>query len=643
VAGAGRAIDDLEEALRGDPRNVELLKGLGNAHKAAGNVDAAIAAYRRAFEADPRFGPVLFNLGSTLREAGRRGEAAHFFRLAFEADPRDHESLVHYATLLHELGDFGAAEPRLREALRAAPENALLWWYLGVALARRGLRLQEARACLEKAIALDGEMHEARFHLGHVHSVLGEREEAQRCYAACHDAEPANLAFANALLFESQQVCDWSRFEELGALRRKLALEGAGAPIAPFGLLSVPSTRSEQLRWARDFAASIGAARDIPPAAPPPSGKLRIGYLSGDFHDHATAHLAAELFELHDRDSFEVLGFSFGPDDASGMRSRLRAAFDRFVDVEEMSDADAASAIRDAGVHILVDLKGYTLEARTEIVARRPAPVQVSFLGYPGTMGAPFIDYLVCDRFIVPPSHAADYSERLAILADTYQPNDRKRAHPVPLSRRQAGLPADAFVFCCFHQPYKILPDVFAQWMGLLRDVPRALLWLLDWNPAATRNLRARAEAAGIDPGRLVFAPKLPLAEHLARLPAADLLLDTFPYGAHTTASDALWMGLPVLTRAGETFASRVAGSLLRAAGLPDLVASSAEEYRRLAKRLATDRATLDAIRSRAAEARFGSALFDTPRFARNLETAYRRMWAIHASGRAPMDIGPDA
>jgi predicted O-linked N-acetylglucosamine transferase (SPINDLY family) len=300
------------------------------------------------------------------------------------------------------------------------------------------------------------------------------------------------------------------------------------------------------------------------------------------------------------------------------------------------SDAEAAAAIHEAGVQILVDLKGYTLEARPEIMALRPAPVQVSFIGYPGTMGAPFIDYLVADRFVVPGHHAIDYTEKMAILPGTYQINDRKRRLAGAPPRTELGLPPGAFVFCCFNQPYKILPEVFAAWMQILENVPHAVLWLLDWNSRATANLRREAERSAIDPRRLVFGPKLPVEKHLARIGAADLFLDTFPYGAHTTASDALWAGVPLLTRIGETFASRVAGSLLSAIGLPELITTTMAQYRERATALSCNPSQLAALRNKLRLNRPTAALFDSPRFTRHLETAYQEMWAAYAAGAPP-------
>jgi predicted O-linked N-acetylglucosamine transferase (SPINDLY family) len=437
-------------------------------------------------------------------------------------------------------------------------------------------------------------------------------------------------------------LCDWSRLEELCEFQRRSALEHPEQPVQPFGLLAIPSTPMEQLACAQNFARALAAsvARDRKRLAfgfdRASRKRLRVGYLSADFHGHATAYLVAEMFELHDRKRFEVIAYSYGPDEGSPIRARLQRGFDRFVDVRSLSHAEAAAAIHADGVDILVDLKGYTVHARPEIMALRPAPVQVNYLGYPGTMGADFIDYIVGDRFITPAARAGEFSENLVIMPDSYQVNDRRRQVAATPSRQALGLPGNGFVFCCFNQPYKILPDVFAVWMRLLLAVPGSVLWLLELNPWSAQNLRREAAARGVEPSRRVFGPALALPEHLGRLPAADLFLDTFPVNAHTTASDALWVGLPLLTCAGETFASRVAGSLLCAAGAPELVTQSMAEYEALALRLARAPGELAELRRRLTRGRDASRLFDTPRFVRNLETAYETMWRIHEAKGAP-------
>lgn len=370
--------------------------------------------------------------------------------------------------------------------------------------------------------------------------------------------------------------------------------------------------------------------------------KLRVGYLSTDFHRHATAYLIAELFELHDRARVEVCAYSYGPDDGSAIRRRLVGACDRFVEIAGASFEDAARCIYRDEIDILIDLKGYTRATRTEILALKPAPIQVSYLGYPGTMGADFIDYIITDRFISPPDQEPFFSEKFVYLPDCYQVNDRQRkiAEQTP-TRTESGLPEDGVVFCCFNNTYKITPAVFDIWMRVLKGIPGSVLWLLEANGGSVVNLRREAKKRGVHPERLVFTPRMSMEKHLARFRIADLFLDTFPYNAHTTASDALWAGLPVLTCAGETFASRVAGSLLTAIGLPELITTSLADYEALALRLARSPARLAGLRKRLQKNRLTAPLFDSPRFTRHIESAYQMMWEVYLKGEAPhrMDV----
>ncbi len=360
---------------------------------------------------------------------------------------------------------------------------------------------------------------------------------------------------------------------------------------------------------------------------------MRVGYLSADFHEHATAVLIAELIERHDRSRFTIIGASYGPDDGGPLRARLRRGFDEFLDLSALSDEAAARCLHDRGVDVLIDLKGHTNNARPGIAAHRPAPVQAQWLGYPGSMGAPFIDWIIADAVVAPLDRAAEFSERIIRLPESYQPNDGARRIGETPSRAACGLPEQGFVFCCFNAAYKINPALFDRWCRILADAPGSVLWLLDSHAEVAPNLRREAAARGIAPERLVFSPRLPGSEYLARYRLADLFLDTGPVGAHTTASDALWAGLPVLTVLGNAFAGRVGASLLRAVGLSDLVMVDWDAYEATALRLAHDPAALAALKARLAAALPTAALFDTDRFARALEEVFVRLWTDHAQG----------
>jgi predicted O-linked N-acetylglucosamine transferase (SPINDLY family) len=608
----------------------------------------SIQCLRRCLAIDPAFAEAQAQLGAAYRKLGRLRMAEDAFRRALALDARLTGAIDGLGGLLLDAGRLDEAVAHYRGALLSSPDAATHFNGLGCALTRRGA-LAEALVCYRKAIDLQPDYAGAYHNLGTALSLQGEREQALHCFEEALRLEPGDAIVRECLLHEKQGVCDWSRLDELVDLQRASLREPAGPPVSPFALLSIASTAREQLQCAARFSAM--QARSVREDREHlafrfdrgPRERLTVGYLSADFHEHATAYLTAELFELHDRSSFRVFGYSYGPDDRSAMRARLRGAFDRFVDLAGLSHADAASAIHADDVDILVDLKGHTTNARTEILALRPAPIQVNYLGYPGTMGADFIDYLIGDRIVTPAAQARDFTEKLVLMPGSYQVNDRRRPAGDAPARSSLGLPDGAIVFCCFNQAYKILPEVFGVWMRLLLAAPDSVLWLLDWNPAFKRNLRREAGERGVHPDRLVFAPVLPLAEHLRRLSAADLFLDTQPYNAHTTASDALWAGLPILTCAGTTFASRVAASLLCAAGMPELVTHSMADYEAVALRLIRSPQNLLVLRERLVRSRHSSALFDTPKFARFLEQAYARMWAQYRAGDGAQAFSVDA
>ncbi|HEX8955850.1 MAG TPA: hypothetical protein VF798_06230, partial [Burkholderiaceae bacterium] len=443
-------------------------------------------------------------------------------------------------------------------------------------------------------------------------------------------------------------LADWAGVEnEIALLRQAMASEPAAEDnrASPFSFLALPgTTAAEQQRCAEKWAYAMyrplclaRAERGFADRLSP--GKPHIAYLSADFHDHATARLMIEVFERHDRERFRFTAYAYGPRDDSAMTARLERAFDRMVDIRGDSVFEAAAKIRADGVDILVDLKGYTGASRSDILALCPAPIQVNYLGYPGTMGADFVDYLIADRFVIPEAQRAHYSERIAYLPDTYQPTDGRRARPPAPPRATQGLPENGFVFCCFNQVYKITPVIMDVWCALLRDVPGSVLWLIGSDAPTEENLRLEAERRGVARERIVFAPRTDPVSHLARHGCADLFLDTLPYNAHTTCSDALWMGLPVLTCAGDTFPSRVAGSLLHALGLPELVTHDLAQYAALAQELARDVARLAAVREKIIVARDHAPLFDATRFTRNLEQVYRGMLDAFPSRRREVRI----
>jgi predicted O-linked N-acetylglucosamine transferase (SPINDLY family) len=446
----------------------------------------------------------------------------------------------------------------------------------------------------------------------------------------------------------SRAWCEWEEFDEWQARAlADLADEQANA-LPPFHLLSLPGiTAAEQLqcatRWMkRRLATSLADRTELTaefskqaPRDRSSDTRIRLGYLSCDFHQHATALLLIEMLEAHDRELFELHAYSYGANDGQGMRERLQTRFDHFTDITALDDLQAARAIHADGIDILIDLKGYTAGTRTNVLTYRAAPLQVSYLGYPGTLGGTFCDYLISDRFITPLASAADYSEALACLPGSYQPHGRSLDPGAAPTRAAMGLPEEGLVLCCFNQAYKFTPEVFDIWCAMLDQAPGSVLWLLS-NEQAEGNLRVEAMHRGIAPHRLVFAPDMPQAEHLQRLQLADLVLDTLPYNAHTTASDALWAGVPVLTCAGDTFASRVAGSLLHAVALPEMVTHSLEEYAARAFALIAEPEQLLALRHKLAQHLALAALFDVEAYTHQLEDLFTQMWQRHQSGLQP-------
>jgi len=739
------ALEALQAALRESPDNHEVSNGLGNVHKAMGNIEQALDCYKRALQIAPEHLPSLYNLGLALRDLDRLDESEQYFRRAHRIAPADTEVLSNIGAVLCRKSNFAEGAEMFRDALRLAPGDFRLWLLLGSACRQiaRGLeeavrclrrcielepecvdgyfelgmayraggdaqraaeafgralelqpelpdaliemggilteqgkpeeaagcyeaairlrpesvpiynllgcvysrmgRLDEAVDCLRTAIALQPDYADAHHNLGNAWRMHGARGEALQCFEEAYRLRPGDPVIQEAMLCEKQELCDWRGLEELVASRRRNLAGRDARAVNPFGMLSIPSARAEQLRCARAYSAELvrPIARDNPQFSFDRGARdrLRIGYLSANFHKHAIAYLVAELFELHNRDRFEIRAYSYGPDDGSPMRARLKCAFDSFTEVSALSHAEAARAIHADGTDILVDLTGHTENARLEIAALRPAPVQVHLIGYPGTLGADFIDYLIADRFVVPAEHAGDYHERLVRLPGSYLINDRQRPIAATPQRVELGLPEDGFVFCCFNHAYKIMPTVFSAWMRILRGTPGSVLWLFESNQWAMRNLRRMSAEHGVEPSRLIFAPTLPHAEHLGRLRAADIFLDTFPYNAHTTARDALWAGLPLLTCAGDTFASRVAGSLLTAVGLPELITTTLEEYEALGLGLARSPDRLLDLRGRLARNRETAPLFDTPTYVRNLESAYEAMWRNYISGSGPSAI----
>jgi protein O-GlcNAc transferase len=626
-----------DRALGLRPDFAQAWVGRGNALAKRERHDEALAAYDKALVLKPDLANAWLGRGSLFTEVKRHDEALAAYEKALALKPDLANAWLGRGNVLTEVKRHDEALAAYEKALAFEPDLANAWLGRGNVFVELR-RHDEALASYDKALALKADLAEAWLGRGNVATDLKRHDEAFAAYDKAFALKPDLEAVEGARLHASMQLCDWSDFEpSLDHLINSIR-EGKAAA-APFVPLGVTESAEVQLQCAR-----LWVSKKYPPAATPiwkgeiyRHDRIRIGYVSADFHEHATAYLMAETFECHDKEKFEITAISIGPDDKSAIRRRLERSFDRFLDCRSLGDRDIANEINGAEIDVLVDLKGFTQDARTNIFAYRPAPVQVNYLGYPGTMGASYIDYIIGDNTVFEKSDEEFYSEKLVRLPHTYQPNDRKRTiSETGPTRTECELPETGLVFCCFNSNYKIVPGVFDCWMRILKHVAGSVLWLLEGHAEATSNLRKEAATRGVSPDRLIFAKWMPLTEHLARHRHGDLFLDTLPYNAHTTASDALWAGLPVITCLGSAFPGRVAGSLLRSAGLGELITTSLADYEALALKIACDPGLLAALKAKMAANRDSCPLFDTPGFTRDLEQAYSTMVEIQRHGERP-------
>jgi len=581
---------DYESALRINPNHVGTLTNLGNVFQLQKKYDQAIEAYGKAINLKLPFAEPFNNRGNLYHEQRKFDEAIADFDKALEINPNYPEALSNRANSLFYLKDY---------------ERALEGY--------------------GKAIALRPNYAEALHNRGNLYRELRRYELAMADYDLALAIKPDYEYLKGVHFANKMNICDWSNLDaEWKQVCSDIRL--SKKTIAPFMVLPISDSLELQKKVAELWV------EEKHPAQPAPEfhthktedARICIGYFSADFHEHATMYLMAQLFELHDKNKFRIIGFSFGPDKQDSMRQRAVNAFEEFYDVRNKTEYEIAQFSRDLGVDIAVDLKGFTLDARTGIFAHRAAPIQVNYLGYPGTMGADFVDYIIADKVIIPEHLQYGYSEKVLYMPDCYQVNDQKREIAnIEYSRRSLGLPETGFIYCSFNANYKITPQVFECWMSILSKVDGSILWLLEDNSRAAINLKNEAKKRGVDPERIVFAQHVPISEHLARLRVANLFLDAWPCNAHTTASDALWAGLPVLTFPGEAFASRVAASLVTAVGLPEMVVNSQSEYENTAIHYGKNPDNLFFLQEKLKSNKATSPLFDSLKFAKNIESLY--------------------
>lgn len=621
------AVADFDKAIALKADYADALVNKGKALAELQRLDQALAAFDRALALQPTFAEAWNGRGNVLSERKQYADALAAYDKALALRGNLAGAWLGRGNVLSALRQYGEAFGAYDKALALKPDLAEVWLGRGNACIDQK-RFDDAFAAYDKALALKPELAEAWYGRGNAFTELRRYDEAFAAYDRAWQLNPALKHAEGQRLYAKLLICDWTDLEAETA--RLLAAVWDGKPASlPFILLPLPSTPVEQLQCARQYVADVPTPSALWRGEAYAHERIRVGYVSTDFHEHPVGLLTVGLFEAHDRQRFEITGFSLDTGRDSEVRRRIQSAFDRFVDVSAESNESIARLIRESEIDILVDLNGFTGRHRFNVFAMRPAPVQVTYLGYPSTTGAGFIDYILADATVIPRDQFDVYSEKVVWLPDSFQPNDaRRRVSERTPTRAECGLPEDAFVFCCFNNSHKISPDVFRVWTRLLAQVDGSVLWLSDANATATANLRREAERSGIAPERVIFAPKVPdLADHLARHRQADLFLDTWPYNAHTTASDALWAGLPLLTYAGGTYAARVAASLLQAVGLDELIAHSPEDYTAMALKLAHERPLLAVFKDRLVRQRATGPLFDTDRTARHIEAAYATMW----------------
>ncbi len=617
--------------------HAQLMEAVG--FQQSGRLEDAQAAYKRILGVQPKHFDALHMLGVIAAQQRNFFEAVELISGAIKVNPNNAAAHYNLGYALEDLKRYRAAVSAYDKAIKLKPDHFVAYNNRGVALS--ALTQNEAAVeSFDAALKLNSSYAEAHYNRGIALSDLDRYAEAIESFDTALRLRPG-YDFAQGLrLYTQAGLCNWDGFDAaIAQISERLARgEKAIPPWPALVLLDAPALQ----RKAAELWVAERHSAPAPPLAPArvAARKIRVGYFSMDFRNHPVSVLMAGVLEAHNRDQFEIYGFSYGANTQDAMRARVQKACDVFLDVADRSEHHIATLARARKIDIAIDLAGYTTRARTEIFAQRAAPIQVNYLGYPGTLGASFMDYIIADTTVIPESERAHYVEKIVYMPHSYQANDRQRATTDKIySREYFGLPAQGFVFCCFNNNRKFTPTVFDSWMRILKQIEGSVLWLFEEHPSVSVNLRREAELRGVDATRLIFAGRVDQGEHLARHKVADLFIDSLPYNAHTTASDALWMGLPVVTRMGASFAARVAASLLRAVDLPELITTSVEGYEALAIDLANAAERLSAIKHKLAQNLLTAPLFDAPLFARHLEAAYLQMMKHHNADENPQDI----
>lgn len=619
------------------PKHVHALHLLGVLYYQRGRLEEAEQRIRQALELQ-KDASFYLNLALVLQQSKKTDDAIEAFENCLKLNPSNIQACNNLGNIYTKRAQSDKGEQLYRKAIEADPDYALAYQNLGIHL-RDSRRSAEAEPLLRTALELDPKLNEARYTLANIYEDNGYFSQASQLLEAVN--------YIEGLFTVWRKQVNWAHLDDIDAQLRQKIAAGDLRQMKPWPLLNLPGLTAHQHRdighafATKRWSFELETPPLIDPALCPPAERLKIGYLSSDFYDHATMHLLAGVLEQHDRQALDITLYSHSPKTEGEFFHRLMATGLRLCSVHELSDQQAAETIANDGIHLLIDLKGYTTNARMGITARRPAPVIVSWLGYPGTLGHPRLaDFIIGDAVVTPPQHKNHFSEILALMPDSYQPNDALRHLPAAPERSAVGLPEEGVVFCSFNQLLKLNPSQFDLWCRLLHAVPGSVLWLLDpKSEEAKNNLCQEAVRRGIEEHRILFAPFVSQSEHMARLQLADIALDTFPCNSHTTASDALWAGVPLITRQGELFASRVAASLLTTHGFPELIVDDDEAFFALALTLAQQPDQRQNLRNRLQQARTTSPLFDTTRFTHHLERLYRAIWTRHCE--APNDRSP--
>ncbi len=634
-----RAVDLFGKAIIVNPNNAFLYSNLSASLIELKQLDLAVTNYDKAIALDPNNADYHYNRATILQELKQLDLALASYDRAIELNSGDADYYYNRGNVLKELRQAVLAVVSYNKAIFLRPHHIESYINHGNALFELK-QLDEAINSYKKAIHLNPNYAESYYNLGNALTEAKQLNAAIISYEKALQLNPSYKFLLGIIFHIKSKICDWTDYDK-NSKKLEIKLQNKELVSVPFPILSIHDFPDLQLLVAKICAESENFVNILNPISKKPrSKKIRIGYYSADFRCHAVSYLMAGLFETHDKSKFEIIAFSFSSNAQDKMRERVMASFDKFIDVTAQSDIEITKLSRELEIDIAVDLQGFTQDMRLGIFSQRAAPIQVNYLGYPGTMGVPYIDYIVADKILIPEGNQKYYSEKIVYLPNSYQVNDSRKISDKIFTRREFELPEKGFIYCCFNNNYKITPQTFDSWMGILKAVENSVLWLSENNPIADKNLQMEAEKKGVNSSRLIFAKRVPLEEdHLARHKLADLFLDTLPYNAHTTCSDALWAGLPVLTLIGQSFASRVAASLLNAVNLPELITNTKEEYENLAIELATNPEKLKSIKEKLEKNRLTTPLFNTKIFTNHIEAAYEDMYDRYQNDLLPDNI----